>query len=98
MVNKPFRIEVEYVRLKVSKNVDELEDLVKMTLTLNPFAKIDTRDLTPSASIHTTVTVCEHTQDSKCSPFSKTIDGGNETILLVRVVGKRWMASNHRQW
>ena len=86
MATKPFRLEVEYFGLKVSREVEKLDDLVGLTLALGPFVKIGIRDLTPSASIHTTVALYQPTQGSKPPPFSKTIEGGDGTLLLVPVV------------
>ena len=66
--------------------MEKLDDLVGMTLALGPFVKIGIRDLTPSASIHTTVALYQPTQGSKPPPISKTIEGGDGTLLLVPVV------------
>ena len=51
-----------------------------------PYVKIGIRDITPSTSIHTTVALYQPTQGSKFPPFSKTIDEGDKTLLLVPVL------------
>ena len=85
MGHKPFRLEIEYFGLKVSQEIDRLEDLLGMTLALGPYVKIGLRDLAANAPIHTTVALYQPSQGSKPPPFSKKIDGGDGSLLLVPV-------------
>ena len=40
MAEKPYKIEIDYFGLKVTKQLDKLEDAIGMTLSLGPFVKV----------------------------------------------------------
>ena len=52
---KPYKLEIEYFGLKFNKDLEKLEDILGMTLSLGPFVKVGVRDLRPQTTYHTTV-------------------------------------------
>ena len=84
MATKLFKLEVEYFGVKVHKDLEKLEDVVRITLSLGPYVKFGIRDTT-NASIHTKVALYQPSNGSRLPPFSMPIGGGDGSLLLVPV-------------
>ena len=69
MAEKPFKLEIEYFGVKVSKKLDKLEDAVGLTLSLGPFVKVGIRDMRLHSSFHTTVSLYQHDPERRLPRF-----------------------------
>ena len=98
---KPYKLEIEYFGLKFSKDLEKLEDILGMTLSLGPFVKVGVRDLRPQATYHTTVGIHQQVPGDPRPPFQIPLDGADGTLSLVpismEVFGWRRITVNGRR-
>ena len=85
MADKPYKIEIEYFGLKVSKQLDKLEDAIGQTLSLGPFVKVGIRDMRPHSAFHTTVGLHQQLPGRRTPPFRIPLEGGDGSLSLVPI-------------
>ena len=85
MAENPYKIEIEYFGLKVTKQLDKLEDAIGMTLSLGPFVKVSIRDLRPHSTYHTTVGLHQQLPGKRAPPFRIPLEDGDGSFSLVPI-------------
>ena len=85
LMAKSFKLEIEYFGLTFNKELEKLEDILGITLSLGPFVKVGVRDLRPQATYHTTVGIHQQTPGDPRPPFQIPLDGGDGTLSLVPI-------------
>ena len=95
---KPNKLEIEFFGLKFSKELEKLEDVLGMTLSLWPFVKVGIRDLRPQATYRTTVAIHQQVPGEPNPPFQISLDGADGTLRLVPLAMEVfWVATHYRQ-
>ena len=97
---KPYKLEIEFFGLKFSKELEKLEDVLEITLSLGPFVKMAIRDLRPQATYDTTVAIHLQVLGEPKTLFQISLDAADGTLsqvpLAMEVFGWRRITVNGR--
>ena len=101
MAVKLYKLKIEFFGLKFSKELEKLEDVLGITLSLGPFVKVGLRDLRPQTTYHTTVGIHQQVPGDPQPLFQIPLDGANGSLSLVpiamKIFGWRYLTVNGRR-
>ena len=85
MAGKPYKLEIDFFGLSFSKELEKLEDVLGVTLSLGPFVKVGIRDLRPQATYHATVGIHQQVPGDPQPLFRIPLDGADGSLSLVPI-------------